>query len=98
MTLTCAPWHYTTYISNRLHPALTAISHYIGIEINKNDAYSKQKKNMKDGIPVSIGQEYTFLKLSGIYRIYDGVEAETRKCHASFKNTLSYERLAEHQT
>ena len=53
---------------------------------------------MKDGISVSIGQEYTFLKLSGIYRIYDGVEAETRKCHARFQNISSYERLAEHQT
>ena len=31
-------------------------------------------------------------------RIYDGVEAETRKSQASFQIIQSYARLAEHKT
>ena len=31
-------------------------------------------------------------------RIYDGVEAETRKSQASFQIIKSYARLAEHKT
>ena len=33
-----------------------------------------------------------------INRIYDGVEAETRKSQASFQIIYSYVRLAEHKT
>ena len=33
-----------------------------------------------------------------INRIYDGVEAETRKSQASFQIIQSYARLAEHKT
>ena len=33
-----------------------------------------------------------------INRIYDGVEAETRKSQANFQIILSYARLAKHKT
>ena len=38
------------------------------------------------------------IKWLKINRIYDGVEAETRKSQASFQIILSYARLAEHKT
>ena len=36
--------------------------------------------------------------MSETNRIYDGVEAETRKSQVSFQNIQSYARLAEHKT
>ena len=41
---------------------------------------------------------YMYLVIAKTNRIFDGIEAETRKSQASFQIIESYARLAEHKT